>query len=78
MGETTKGDDDVYIYFVSFMHKGGFGNIEIFAKKKITSIQDIRAIEKAILDTERPCVMSYQLLDEVPDEPQPTYPTRSE
>jgi hypothetical protein len=39
-----------YTYFIRYSHPAGFGRCEITINKKITSIQDIAAVEKIIKD----------------------------
>ena len=54
-----------YVYFISFTHKFGTGNIEIKRRGEIRDIHDIRAIEKVLNDDGETgvCINNYKILD---------------
>ena len=39
-----------YVYFVSFSHVGGQGNISMHREYKISTYEDIKSIQKLIMD----------------------------
>jgi len=54
-----------YIYFVSYAHERGFGNIEITQNVEMSEFQHIRGVEEIIKnksEIKSPIVISYQLL----------------
>lgn len=42
-----------YVYFISFSHPNGFGNIQTAERKEIKDIEHIRDIAKDILSKDR-------------------------
>ena len=54
-----------FIYFVSYAHERGFGNIQISQPFEMTEANHVRGCEKVIRDSgkcDQPTVISYQLL----------------
>lgn len=55
-----------YIYFVSFNHNCGAGNLEISRASEIITMNDIKGIEKTILEMDKKIhgvvLINYKLL----------------
>lgn len=59
--------DTIYVYFISYMHKTGYGRSEYQTKKKISCIEDIVRMEEALMErapyAQGLCIMNYQLVE---------------
>ena len=54
-----------YVYFVSYAHQFGWGNIEITQEMEMTEIQFIKSAQQMIendFDGKDPIIISFQLL----------------
>ena len=55
-----------YIYFVSFSHSNGFGNLEILRASEIITMNDIKGIERTIIELNKKLfgavLINYKLL----------------
>lgn len=53
----------MYVYFVAYGTQSGVGNVDIWRDKPVTSIEDVREMERAIARTKvRAIIQSWQLL----------------
>jgi len=56
--------DTKYIYFVSYSHRHGFGNIEIEQNFEMSAFSEIKSAQKVIEEKGAisPVILSFQLL----------------
>ena len=55
----------IFRYFVSYSHTMGFGNVEMLLDNVIDDYNDIKEVQKVLVDSYKavePVVISYQLL----------------